>query len=56
MSLVCVVLLAGCGDRVTNSGETSQPTVAYTIIVSATATSPTGATLLQTAQVTLTLD
>jgi sugar lactone lactonase YvrE len=56
MSLVCVVLLAGCGDRVSNTGETSQPTVAYTIIVSATATSPTGATLLQTAQVTLTLD
>jgi hypothetical protein len=54
--LVGLLLLAGCGARVNTGNAKARSPVSYNITVSGTATSPTGATLLHTAQVTLVVD
>jgi sugar lactone lactonase YvrE len=51
-----LLLLIGCGERV-NTGNSDLPApVSYNVVVSATATNPTGAALLHTASVTLVVD
>jgi hypothetical protein len=52
-SAVAVLALAGCGDRVAGVGQSGQAQT-YNIVVNATATSASGATLLHSVTVTLT--
>jgi sugar lactone lactonase YvrE len=51
--LLALLLLTGCGARVNGGNPGAPQPITYILTVSATATSPTGATLLHTAQVTL---
>ena len=53
--LCSVVLLAGCGDRVTSTANAAKAATVYNVTVSATATSPSGGTLLHTVPLTLTI-
>lgn len=54
--LLGLLLLSGCGARVNTGNHNVTPPVSYNLTISATATSPNGATLLHTAQVTLVVD
>jgi sugar lactone lactonase YvrE len=54
--LLGAILLTGCGARINTGNSTAPPPLTYNITVSATATSPGGATLLHTSQVTLIVD
>jgi len=55
LCLVLVVFAAGCGDRIYTTSQTSAAPTSYPILVSGTATSPTGSVLQHTATVTLTI-
>ena len=54
--LVGLLLLTGCGARVNTGNSDGASPLTYSLTVSATATSPAGATLLHTTQVTLIVD
>ncbi len=54
--LVGLLLLTGCGARVNTGNSDGASPLTYSLTVSATATSPGGATLLHTTQVTLIVD
>jgi sugar lactone lactonase YvrE len=56
VALFGLLLLIGCGARINAGNSTASPPVTYNITVSASATSPTGATLLHTANVALVVD
>jgi streptogramin lyase len=55
-ALCLLMLLTGCGARVNTGDAGSRPPLSYNLTVTANATSPTGTTLLHTAQVTLIVD
>jgi len=48
-----VIFAAGCGDRIYTTSQPNAALTSYPILVSGTATSPTGAVLQHTATVTL---
>ena len=50
---LAVLIMAGCGDRIFNHGQSSTASLTYTLTVNATATTSTGTTAMHSTKVTL---